>query len=186
MTHIIVTDKTTLTNKGINDERKARCECCSYDIASSDFRSVWKSWSWIRNWRIVRFRLLNRRSVENRATGQLIIEGICNFCGGPSHGNYTRVGIGIAIIRSIISYGAFFLTLPELSNFFLTYKHVGRRDVYDDTEIFLRMRDMRVVTRILPDVVIIDPTDQDSVYVDVTLEGQIQVANSYLEEWRNL
>ena len=118
--------------------------------------------------------------------GQLIIEGICNFCGGPSHGNYTRVGIGIAIIRSIMPYGAFFLTLPELSNFFLTYKHVGRRDVYDDTEIFLRMRDMRVVSRILPDVVIIDPTDQDSVYVDVTLEGQIQVANSYLEEWRNL
>jgi hypothetical protein len=115
-----------------------------------------------------------------------MIEKNCNFCGGPNEGGYTRIGVGIASIRSIMPYGAFFLVLPEYSRFSLAYKHVGRRDVYEDAEVFLRMRDMRVVTRNLPDVVITDPTDQNNVYIDVTLEGQIQVAKSYLEEWWKL
>ena len=119
--------------------------------------------------------------------GQLmVVQGMCNFCGGPSDGNFNRVGVGIAHIRGIMPYGIFLLSLPELSSFDILYRHTGRRDVYDEEEVFLRMRNMKVITRKIPDVIIQDPSSQDSVYADVTLKGEIQIANNKWDEWVKL
>ena len=109
-----------------------------------------------------------------------VTQGFCNFCSGPSDGTFSRVGSGLAHIRGIVPYGLFLLTLPDRNSFDILYRHAGRRDVYDEEEIFLRMRNMKVISRKIPNIIIRDPYDQDVVYTEVILEGEIQIVN---DEW---